>query len=403
MDLRSGEPYWGSRDHQGSMRCAALDQPAKCDVLIVGAGVTGAIAADMLSAEGVDVIVTDKRDIGQGSTAASTALLMYEIDTPLIDLARRYGPERAARYYQISLRCLRGTADLTHGLQEACDFSWRKSLYLASRRSHARTLAAECEARRNAGIEVDLLGEADITRLFPFSAPAALLSHHAAQVDPLKLTRGLLKRAMSRGTRVFGRTCIDRIEQSQREMVVATAAGPAIHARTVVIAAGYESGWFLDNAPGTLRSTYVACSRPVPVQPAWHDGWLIWETSRPYAYLRTTSDGRAIIGGADVPFKNPTARDALLPRRTRMLARRFAKMFPDLPFDIEFAWTGTFGESEDGLPYIGATPSRPGCLLAMGYGGNGLTWGVLAAEIIRDACLGRANREAELFAMDRPA
>jgi glycine/D-amino acid oxidase-like deaminating enzyme len=72
-----------------------------------------------------------------------------------------------------------------------------------------------------------------------------------------------------------------------------------------------------------------------------------------------------------------------------------------VPFETEFAWTGTFGESADGLPYVGEAADIPGCLVAMGYGGNGMTWGVVAAEVIRDACLGRTNPDAKLFAFDR--
>jgi glycine/D-amino acid oxidase-like deaminating enzyme len=326
---------------------------------------------------------------------------MYEIDTHLSELARRLGWERAARCYQISLNAVRTLAEVARGLDEPCEFVWRKSLYLARRRSDVRQLQDECEARRRAGINVDLLGPDEIARLFPFEASAALLSHEAGEVDPLRLTRGLLRRAMSRGARLFSRTAVARIEQTSHGPVLATVNGPSIHARRVVLAAGYETPEFLRNAPGSLHSTYVLCSRPMPQRPIWHEDWLIWETSRPYVYLRTTCDGRIMIGGADVPFKNATARDALLDRQTRRLQKRFAQMFPDVPFETEFAWTGTFGESADGLPYVGEAADIPGCLVAMGYGGNGMTWGVVAAEVIRDACLGRTNPDAKLFAFDR--
>ena len=60
-------------------------------MLVVGGGITGALIADELSAHGHEVAVIEQRDIGWGSTAASTALLQYEIDTHLLELAERYG------------------------------------------------------------------------------------------------------------------------------------------------------------------------------------------------------------------------------------------------------------------------------------------------------------------------
>jgi Glycine/D-amino acid oxidases (deaminating) len=53
------------------------------------------------------------------------------------------------------------------------------------------------------------------------------------------------------------------------------------------------------------------------------------------------------------------------------------------------------------LPYIGSPPGLPDVWFALGYGGNGITFGLVAAEIVRDACLGRVHRAADLFRFDR--
>src|ERR1700753_4346639 len=88
MDLKSGYPYWAIKN--GLMYAfPRLEADAACDVLIIGAGITGALIARRLAAEHLDVIVVDERDIAWGSTAASTALLQYEIDTHMTELARR--------------------------------------------------------------------------------------------------------------------------------------------------------------------------------------------------------------------------------------------------------------------------------------------------------------------------
>ncbi len=90
MDLKSGYPYWVVKNEQGEFHPPLADD-FRCDVLVVGAGITGALIADCLSAAGHQVCLVDSRQIGWGSTSASTALLQYEIDVEMQDLAKRFG------------------------------------------------------------------------------------------------------------------------------------------------------------------------------------------------------------------------------------------------------------------------------------------------------------------------
>ena len=62
------------------------------------------------------------------------------------------------------------------------------------------------------------------------------------------------------------------------------------------------------------------------------------------------------------------------------------------------AWAGTFGESENGLPSIGSVPGLANCYAVLGYGGNGLTFGVVAAQIIAERLSGRRDPDDGLFA-----
>ena len=102
MDLKSGYPYWAVKN--GLMHAfPALECDLRCDVAVVGGGVSGALIANELAAHGFEVAVLEQRDIGWGSTAASTALLQYEIDTHLTDLARMVGEDDAVRAYRTAV------------------------------------------------------------------------------------------------------------------------------------------------------------------------------------------------------------------------------------------------------------------------------------------------------------
>lgn len=62
------------------------------------------------------------------------------------------------------------------------------------------------------------------------------------------------------------------------------------------------------------------------------------------------------------------------------------------------AWAGSFGASSNGMPTIGAIPGYPRCYAVMGYGGNGITFSMLATKLITAAVLGKALPETALFA-----
>ena len=180
-----------------------------------------------------------------------------------------------------------------------------------------------------------------------------------------------------------------------------TEAGQIITARRVIIAAGFEAKAYLGAAAGRLKSTYALVSEPVPQLTNWHRESLIWETGLPYLYLRTLPDHRIIVGGEDEDFVNPTRRDALIAAKTRTLKRKFSRLFPEIELNVDYSWAGTFGETKDGLPYIGRHPQFPLGLFALGYGGNGITFSLVAAEIIRDGLLGRSNPDAHIFGFNR--
>jgi glycine/D-amino acid oxidase-like deaminating enzyme len=99
MDLKSGYPWWAIRNGL-PLDFPRLEGDLRCDVAIVGGGITGALIADEFARHGHDVAVVEERDAGWGSTAASTALLQYEIDTPLVDLAKRLGEADALLAYR---------------------------------------------------------------------------------------------------------------------------------------------------------------------------------------------------------------------------------------------------------------------------------------------------------------
>ncbi|MBX3444378.1 MAG: FAD-binding oxidoreductase [Planctomyces sp.] len=401
MDLKSPEVFWPIRS--GLLASyPPLESDAVCDVAIIGAGITGALLADALADSGVDVLLLDKREAGHGSTSASTGLLQYEIDLMLTDLIERHGEEHACRAFRLCLDAVDRIRDLATELGD-CGVSSRPSCYLASQERDVPDLRTECDARRRIGIDVEFLGPEGLRERLGIDAPGALWSAQAAEVDAYRLTHRLFARARGRGAGVFDRTEVIKQERVADGWRLKTDRGPAVSARWLVLATGYEAALLLKRKRVALHSTFAAISQPQTAFPGWTSRCLIWESARPYFYARTTDDDRILVGGEDAKFRNASARDALLPKKVRNLEKRFAALMPMIAFETEYAWAGTFAETPDGLPYIGEPPEYPGGLFALGYGGNGITFSAIAADLLRSVVLGRPDPHLDLFRFDRGA
>ncbi len=401
MDLRSSNPYWLLKNGLIS-NYPSLDQHTKADIVVMGAGITGALCAWHLTRAGFSVIVCDKRHVGMGSTAASTALLQYEIDTPLRDLIKLTGEKKAVRSYELCAYAIEAVEKISTNFSGKAGFKYRPSLQYASYKKHVDDLKKEYRLRRQHGFRVSWWDEATFSDKISFDAPAGIYSQLGAELDAYRLTHHLLEAILKKGARIYDNTTITAINHRKKSVELLTAQGFTIKASQLVIACGYESQNYIPQQVETLHSTYAIVSEPLPeYQQFWHRNCLIWETATPYLYLRTTHDKRILIGGLDDDFYSPEKRDSRIPQKARQLTDNFQKKFPEIPFQADFQWAGTFASTKDGLPYIGQIRQRPNTWFALGFGGNGITFSVLAAEQITAALGGKPDPDMQIFSFNR--
>lgn len=403
MDLRSEGLYWPRTCRRpGFGRGTA--KGLEVDALVVGSGITGALVAHELCTRGARVAIVDRRRVCDGSTPASTALLQYEIDVPLVRLMRRLGRARAQEAYLASMHALESLEERVRTLGIDVGLRARESVQLACSMKDVREFAREASARIRIGLDARLVTRAELKRMAGMSRPGAIWNARAFEVNPLKLTYGLLKAAQEMGAMILPRRWVELPDCTGRERYVEVGVRGAgwVRARAVVIATGYETPEeFREVCERTeLRATYAMVTRQ-QTRALWPQRRLIWESGDPYFYARTTEDDRIMAGGEDEPFTTAEARDRLIREKTMRVARKLKKLWPRCRATPEFRWAGTFAQTKDGLPYIGRLEKWPRVWFALGYGGNGITFSALAAEIIADDIGGGRSRYAGLFGFGR--
>jgi glycine/D-amino acid oxidase-like deaminating enzyme len=396
-DLRGGcSPWLAAGRHPVRLD---IDQNIRCDALIVGGGITGSLLAERLTRQGLDVVVTDRELPGRGSTAASTSMLLWEIDRSLTELTQLYGFERASRAYRASLQAVAGLKSLVLQLGLPCEMRDKQSLYLASGDT-SKTLQEEHQLRERASLPGDFLDHAMLLDVFGIARAGAIISPGAADADPMQLARALLGAAVARGARLFEAEAVG-FDAAGHSVGILLDNGREIEARSVVLATGYVMPGIVHSTVQKVSSSWAIATTPQP-ENIWKGAALIWEDSKNYLYARSTVAGRIIIGGEDSDeIIEPEARDRVIPEKSRTLARRLAALWPPAKIDIDFRWSGTFDTTSDGLPLIGRVPGGKGIYAAYGYGGNGITFSFLAAQLIGDLIAGASSPLLDDFALDR--
>jgi glycine/D-amino acid oxidase-like deaminating enzyme len=213
------------------------------------------------------------------------------------------------------------------------------------------------------------------------------------------MTAGYLKLAISRGARLYAPDTIVDVANSGKGVEAHSEKGRIYRAASMVYASGYEMPKAITPPSLRVSSTWALATRPQPRR-LWPEEAFIWEASDPYLYVRTTPDGRILCGGEDEEVADDEARDALAPKKIERIRRKLRKLLPDADDRPATSWSAFFGSSATGLAQIGRVPGHPRLYAAMGYGGNGITFSRIAAEILTSALAGRRDSDADVFAID---
>src|SRR6185369_1972008 len=198
----------------------SLTKSLDCDVAVVGAGITGALIADALVGTGARVVMLEARDVSSGSTAATTALLQYEIDTHLVDLVKMLGEQRALLAYRAGVDSFARLEERFPELLRLSNYRRRESLYLAEDDDAVPALRAELAARRAVGIDCQWLDGAQVRQRFGCRRPGGILSALGAELDPVRFTQALISGVERHGVPVFTRTRVERVQFSGERLVL---------------------------------------------------------------------------------------------------------------------------------------------------------------------------------------
>lgn len=401
MRLTSVEPFWLVKN--GIVHSyPSLNEDIETDIVIIGAGITGSLIAHQCMADGYKTVVIDKREVGHGSTSATTSMLQYEIDKPLFELIDLIGEKGAVLSYKACFESIDQLHKISKSIKSTCGFEKKESLYFASRKKDVPFLKKEFESRKKYGFPVTWLEAETISKKYQLqTSHGGILSDQGGSIDAFQLAHDLLYYNHKKGLQVFDKTDIVTIEYRTKEVFIHTEYQKTIKAKKIIFCNGFESTEIIPEKIVDLLSTYAVVGEQNQDDYPHLQKTLFWNTVDPYNYMRTTDDNRVLMGGEDEDFVNPEKRDAMLNKKALKLKKTIKKLFPNYDFRVDFGWAGTFGETKDGLPYIGKHSDFKNAYFVLGFGGNGITFSVIGMDMVSAMLKGKTHELSGYFQFGR--
>lgn len=365
---------------------ATISEKESCDVLIIGAGITGVTTALILQRQGKQCVLVEANHVGFGTTGGTSAHLNTFFDATYPQVDQDFGKESSKLLAQAGKDAFSIIKNFINSSAIDCDYIEKPGILYAENKNQAEQLQQIKESALEAGVEVSETRDNKI----PVDFTAAITFEAQGQFHPLKYLEGLIKEFLRLGGVLYENSRVVKIDSDDAIQTVHIQDQSLIKAKDVVYATHVPPGFNLFNFRCAAYRSYVIA---VKLKEGNYPEELIYDMQEPYHYIRShnvAGQNLLLIGGEDHKSGQGNEEESL----KRLID--YASACFDVS-EVVHSWSSQYYVPVDGLPYIGAYPGHKNTYLATGFNGNGMIFGTLAGQVISDQILRKENPYSQLF------
>ncbi len=382
-------PSWYAHSANDKHVRESLKGEHTADVCVIGAGFTGISAALQLAENGFKVIVVEGERIGFGASGRNGGQIVNGYSRDLEVIARRYGPDKAAKLGAMSLEggnIIRERV-AKYGIQ--CDLV-DGGFFAAFTDKQVREMAhvkANWEKHGHTGLE--MVSKAEVGKYVKANRyVGGMIDRFGGHIHPLNLVLGEAAAFESLGGQVFEKSRVTGLDMGANP-VVRTAEG-SVKAKYVLVCGNAYLGTMLPKITDKMMpvSSQVMATEqldPKLIEELLPANYCVEDANYVLDYYRRTADNRLLYGGGiGYGGQDPA-------NLTGVIRPNMLKTFPQLAnAKIEFAWSGNFALTLTRIPHIGKLADN--VYFSHGDSGHGVTTTHLLGKILGEAVAGHAER-----------
>lgn len=355
------------------------------DVVIVGAGISGASAAYWLSRkQDLKVAVIDTGVVGGGASGRSGGFILRGVMAYYNKTVETYGRETAKWIIQFNEQTQAYINEFMEKSGNSFAYEKSGSYLLAASIEELQDLEQSAQLMKDDGFEVEYFKEDPIDRGFY----GALHNPGDIGVNPIALIKALLKASAAT---VYENEQVYQIGWSNNQ--------PLLHTQKSLLSAGRIllcANAFLPLLVPELHQLIkpvrgqILVTRPVEERVLTK----LCYANYGYEYFRQLADGRFLLGGCREPFETDEIgyADTVTHDVQGELQNYLKDRFPELAgASVDYRWSGVMGFTQDGLPLIGELADKPGVLYLAGCNGHGMGYSMALSRALVDYAMDGTN------------
>lgn len=359
----------------------SLEKDLETDIAVIGGGMAGVLITYMLCRAGLKVVLLEKNVLGAGATLATTAFITKVIDTELSESASLFGPKVARAVWESGQTTIEELEKIIEEESISCEFTRCSNFIFANSPTQLSDLKKDFKYYKRYGIDASFEEEGSSLN---FPNLGYIEIPRQAKFHPAKFLFALAEKAKKYGAQIFEHTNVKKIER-KHVSIIKTNNGK-VTAQNVVIAT-YKP--LVSKSTHLKKAMYKSYVFEVQVPKGLFKEALYEDNGNPYSYFRIDAGDdydRMIIGGEDHKdiFGKTLEKKSFI-----ALGKYLDQILDSRRYWISHKWAGPILEPSDGLPLIGEI--APGQYVATGFSGNGMTYSMISALLIRDLIEGSKN------------
>jgi len=361
-----------------------LQAGIEVDTVVVGGGIVGITTAYLLKEAGQKVALLESGRIASDVTGHTTAKITSSHGLIYHYLIKNFGEDKALLYATANQSAIEKVAQIIKLENISCDFLRTSAYTFTENESKLKNIEREVEAAERLDLPVRYTSNAPLSFV-----KGAIEFSDQAQFHPRKYCTALAYKINNKGSLVFEKTRALSLKEEADSVTVVTNKGE-IKGKNVVIATHfpfYDSGKFF-----TRLFPYRSYAYAVKINGTIPEGMYYTEDGEYSVRNQLTRDGSIlIIGGGSHKAGQVSDTFSYYKDLERWIRNKF-----DVE-EITNHWSTQDNDTMDRVPYIGRSPGMKRTYLATGFGGWGMTNGILSAMINSDLILGKENEWADFF------